>query len=145
MTNEEKALLDLISYAEGTLGVSQNGYDIVYGTPYKKIIGWNENTKIIHDPKWVAVGRYQFQNPTWKEINKNKNLPLTKVNQDNSAVKLVNIKLGNIDKRKLTDKNNFISAINSLKETWVSFKVKTISDLFNVYNQALDLYKIKYP
>lgn len=46
MTKYEKAILDTIAYAEGTLGVSQNGYDILVG--FKTIVGWTENTNIRH-------------------------------------------------------------------------------------------------
>lgn len=46
MTIYEKAILDTIAYAEGTLGVSQNGYDVLVTFPI--IIGWSENTDIRH-------------------------------------------------------------------------------------------------
>jgi len=43
LSNLEKTILDTIAYYEGTLGKSQNGFDILFGG--KKIInGWTENT-----------------------------------------------------------------------------------------------------
>jgi hypothetical protein len=93
MTKYEKAILDLIAYAEGTLGVSQNGYDVLVGFPV--IQGWTENTTIRHrcikptgnlteqkikekggkvceDSSWFntqlsssAAGRYQFLGSSW--------------------------------------------------------------------------------
>ena len=43
MTNLEKTILDTISYFEGTLGKSQNGFDILFGG--KKVMnGWTHDT-----------------------------------------------------------------------------------------------------
>ena len=102
MTSIEKAILDVIAYAEGTLGASQNGYDIAFN--FKKIIGWTKDTDIIHGNKdWAtdfkndlttAAGRYQFIGSTWIGINGDKNVPMTKENQDNAAIKLVKRRLG---------------------------------------------------
>jgi muramidase (phage lysozyme) len=93
MTKYEKAMLDTIAYAEGTLGVSQNGYDVLVGFP--TIVGWTDNTTIRHrcvkptshltstkikekggvvceDESWdnkslnsTAAGRYQFLGSSW--------------------------------------------------------------------------------
>lgn len=140
MTKYEKALLDTIAYAEGTLGVSQNGYDIIYGTPPKKIVGWTSDTTIVHGGiTWGAAGRYQFRYTTWNDINK-KNIPITKTNQDNGALILINRKLKDFDKTKLINKSDFAIAIDLLKGTWVSFKVKPIDELFNIYLKAIALY-----
>jgi muramidase (phage lysozyme) len=46
MTVYEKAMLDTLAYAEGTLGVSKNGYDVLVG--FSTIIGWTPNTDIVH-------------------------------------------------------------------------------------------------
>jgi muramidase (phage lysozyme) len=159
MTNEEKALLDVIAYAEGTLGVSQNGYDLLYG--FRTIIGWEPNTTITHqNGGWkykicekkdgtaiftTAAGRYQFTYPTWVGMNDDKNTPLTKRNQDIAGVKLINKKIGGINK-KLLKKNkdtDFKKVIDSLKNTWTSFKVKKIDDLHGIYLEALDIYDKK--
>jgi hypothetical protein len=98
LTIYEKAILDTIAYAEGTLGVGNNGYDILVGFP--RIIGWSTNTKIKHrcvkptgnltseiigqnggkvceDKTWFndslsssAAGRYQFLGSTWATSTK---------------------------------------------------------------------------
>ena len=48
LTNLEKTLLDTISYFEGTIGRSQNGYDLLFGGT-KVMEGWQPNTtKIRH-------------------------------------------------------------------------------------------------
>jgi muramidase (phage lysozyme) len=159
MTNEDKALLDLISYAEGTLGVSNNGYDLLYS--FRLIIGWKSDTTITHqNGRWkykigekedgtpiytTAAGRYQFTYPTWVEINDKKNKPLSKKNQDIAGVRLINKKIGNIDKKKLKFNKNtdFKRVIDLLKNTWTSFKVKSLDELHEIYLEALNLYDKK--
>ena len=47
LTKLEKTILDTIAYYEGTLGKSQNGFDILFG-PNKIINGWTPNTTIRH-------------------------------------------------------------------------------------------------
>lgn len=133
MTKEEKALLDMLAYCEGTLGVSNNGYDVVVGS--KRIIaGWTKDTTIIHGGRdWydsatesTAAGRYQFLYTTWIGGTKDKpgpNLPMTKDNQDKRGLELINGRLGNIDKTKLTDKSVFDKALNKMCTTWASIPV----------------------
>jgi len=102
MTKEEKAILDTIAYAEGTLGVSNNGYDVV--VTFKVINGWTDDTKIVHgDGDWLqnvnstlkssAAGRYQFLGSTWKSLHGGNNPPMSKANQDAAGIKLVNKRL----------------------------------------------------
>jgi muramidase (phage lysozyme) len=112
MTAKEKAILDVIAYSEGTLGASQNGYDII--VTFKKIVGWTPDTNIIHgNNDWIqdfgsgkstAAGRYQFLGSTWKSINGGKNVPMNKDNQDQACLKLINNRLKSkvIDKRSVT-------------------------------------------
>ena len=136
LTKYEKALLDLIAWAEGTLGVSQNGYDITFN--YYKIIGWTPNTDIVHG-NWkfpfgnqttTAAGRYQFLYGTWVEINNNINVPMTKDNQDKAALKLINrrFKQKVIDSRTVTiselvNRDKFEIMMNKLSPEWASFVV----------------------
>jgi len=148
MTNKEKALLDLIAYAEGTLGVSQNGYDVAVG--YRIILGWDPNTKIVHGgSKWyhkqtnsTAAGRYQFKGSTWMgnwiggtKKKEGQNVPMTKENQDAAALWLIKNKLKSyyIDKRDVTieeldNKNKFNIALQKLASTWASLPLtKTVT------------------
>ena len=46
MTNLEKTLLDTIAYFEGTIGVGQNGYDVLFD--HYLIEGWTDDTPIRH-------------------------------------------------------------------------------------------------
>lgn len=90
--NKLRALLDVISYAEGTMGAGKaNGYDVLFGSVGKKlkcINGYTLNTNIKHrglkngaangNGNWAtyhgstptgAAGRYQFMYNTWKEVH----------------------------------------------------------------------------
>jgi len=154
MTNIEKALLDTIAYAEGTLGVSNNGYDVV--VTFKVINGWTEDTKIVHgDGDWRqkevnsnAAGRYQFLGSTWKgNMNGRKNAPMTKDNQDKGALFLINYRLKNtnLDTRPLTiseitTKEKFTIFFNKCTTEWTSFPRKGVNELWEVFQLALSKY-----
>ena len=133
MTREEKALLDTIAFTEGTLGVSNNGYDVVVGSK-RLISGWTKDTTIVHGgSNWydkstnsTAAGRYQFLYSTWlggSNSNPGPNLPMTKENQDKRGLDLINNALKNTDKTKLIIKSNFNDALNKLAKTWASIPV----------------------
>jgi muramidase (phage lysozyme) len=112
-----KSFLDLISYTEGTLGVSKNGYDVLFNN--YTIVGWDNTFNIGHQgEKWYdkgkdasPAGRYQFVTTTWCGLSEkykndlsleklktpftffNKkfdyNAPFNKINQDYLAFKLL--------------------------------------------------------
>jgi len=138
LTPYEKAVLDTIAYAEGTLGVSNNGYDVI--VTFKLINGWTNDTKIVHgETDWYqkeansdAAGRYQFLGSSWKSLFDKKNPPMTKVNQDTAAIKLVNKKLlaTNIDSRavsisQLDSKDKFDIFLQKCASTWASLPLTT--------------------
>lgn len=136
MNKYEKAILDLIAYTEGTLGVSQNGYDVLVG--YYKINGWENNTDIVHGKdnwakvfsnglKSTAAGRYQFIYKTWVSINGKTNKPMTKDNQDVGAMYLVNKRLKQTDLEtrsvsieNLANKDDFDIFLNKIAREWAS-------------------------
>lgn len=132
MTKEEKALLDTLSYTEGTLGVSNNGYDVLFGLN-RIIAGWTKDTTIVHGGgDWTvkakgkntnAAGRYQFMYDTWlggTSVKPGPNLPMTKDNQDKRGLELLNHRLGNIDKTQLINQTVFNQALNKLAPEWAS-------------------------
>ena len=117
-----KAMLDTLAYTEGTLGVSNNGYDLLFN--FFTINGWSDNAEFGHQGKnWsvpigndftTAAGRYQFLASSWydmsqrekdilklpkldtpityKKVNYNYNAPFNKVNQDYLAYKYLKLK-----------------------------------------------------
>lgn len=153
----------MIAYSEGTLGVSNNGYDVLVG--YRKIVGWTPDTTIVHGGsdwydkknKSSAAGRYQFLYDTWIGKSKN-NKPMTKNNQDNKCLELINYRFGDkIDKTKLNEYNVFKKAIDLLAPEWASLPLSTTGssyyskdginkakhstkELFDIFNKALLLY-----
>jgi muramidase (phage lysozyme) len=142
MTNEEKAFLDVIAYAEGTLGVSNNGYDVLLD--FYLIPNWNDNYDKTHQgDAWrlrknaAPAGRYQFQPGSWREITGD--LPFNKKNQDDAAIKYVKQRL-KVTQLKNLNREQFYSALVKLQNVWVSFKVKKKEKLWEIYQAALKIY-----
>lgn len=142
MTKTEKALLDMIAYAEGTLGVSQNGYDVI--VDFYTIVDWTPDTDIIHgNNDWnvkggsnsTAAGRYQFKGSTWmgrwtggSKTKKGQNVPMTKANQDAAALWLIKsyrLPSTAIDSRtvtveEITTRSKFDILLQKLAPEWAS-------------------------
>jgi muramidase (phage lysozyme) len=100
-----RALLDMISYTEGTSQKGKNGYDVIVGGGI--IPNWNENYTGQHPKISVklrglkdstAAGRYQFLYSTWKEIKDiTFSSPFNKLNQDKGGFYLIKRRLSNPD------------------------------------------------
>lgn len=142
LTNEEKAILDMISYAEGTLGVSKNGYDVTFN--FYKIPDWDYSyTKGHQNKAWLiksgdysstAAGRYQILGFTWLEMSKKllntDNAPFNKENQNIIGAALVRgrNKIQKLDKAtipkppdlKNLNSSNFTKLLDSLSPEWTS-------------------------
>ena len=131
LTNNEKALLDTIAYAEGTLGRgSNNGYDIINGN--STIVGWTPTYKQGFTYSAPASGRYQFLYTTWIPYGKGdgivqgdpKNKPFNAKNQDLTALNIIKTKRLNQFSFSLNisaiTKDNFINYIDALSPEWVS-------------------------
>jgi muramidase (phage lysozyme) len=140
-TKEGKAMLDMIAFAEGTAGVSKNGYDIMQN--FYQLVEWNNNYSGKHEgDKWKkttggtsAFGRYQFLEGTWKSISKKlygeENSVINKNNQNLFAAHLINNRTKKSNKcsgitipkpPSLTslNKNNFHLYLDSLAPEWAS-------------------------
>lgn len=156
MTNLDKTMLDVIAYAEGTFGISNNGYDVLFND--SKVIGqsriikgWTENTTIKHGlDDWAvrlkdgsittAAGRYQFTKGTWIDWNNKNNATMSKDNQDNACIALLSKRLGTDYGRKITSEDDMSNIADKLKGTWASFKTKSAKDLYSLYKRALVKY-----
>lgn len=155
MTKEEKTFLDVLAYAEGTLGISNNGYDVLVNdspsSGSRIILGWTENTDIQHGlNNWkvkvgnvfsTAAGRYQFIGSSWIQYNNNNNAPMTKINQDKAALKYLKQLLGSTYSFKINDENDMKMVADKIKNVWSSFKVKSAAELYKIYKNAIILYK----
>lgn len=92
--NNEKAFLDMIAYAEGTIG--ENGYRTLFGGglfdsfadhPRKMFSFTNKRGEQL---KTSAAGRYQFLARTWDELARRLSLSdFSPENQDKAALELV--------------------------------------------------------
>jgi len=171
MTNNERALLDVIAYAEGTIGLSNNGYDITFG--HWVIQGWSENTDINHKgADWAqpfgkttsnAAGRYQFLQSSWMgnwtggdKTKEGQNVAMTKSNQDIAALYQIKTKRKVTDDEisGLEDLSTFTTVINKLAPEWASLPTldgtgyysdqggdHSQEELLGIFNIALERYK----
>lgn len=133
------ALLDVISFTEGTIGIGQNGYDIIVG------VGSNNNLKItnwnpfytgghpmangyrkfqgqdgnIYTVISTASGRYQFIAKTW-----NNSGAFNKRNQDIKGYNLVKNRLSDYQQKYLNtllkDKDGSVKIWDALAPEWAS-------------------------
>lgn len=128
LTNNEKALLDTLAYAEGTLGRGvNNGYDIINGG--STIAGWTPTTKLGFPQGNPASGRYQFLYSTWTGYGvgdsmqgETNNKTFGSRNQDFTALNIIKTKRLNVFSLDIANitKDNFINYIDALSPEWVS-------------------------
>ena len=155
-TKFEKAFLDTIAWAEGTLGVSNNGYDVLVNDNARLgtriVVGWTPTTDIVHGldtwkvtvgkVKSTAGGRYQFIGSTWIELNNGNNAPFNKDNQDTACIKLARRKLGGNFDFRITSVNDMANVAAKISTTWSSFvpSVTSATELYEIYTIALGKY-----
>ena len=153
MTKEEKAFLDLIAFAEGTFGVSNNGYDVLlndYTVSGKSRVmkDWTEDNAPEHKgSEWyvksvnsTAAGRYQFISSTWKGLNGGVNVEMTKDNQDAAALKLLRNVMGSTYDCKVDSEQVMQSIQRKVGTQWDSFNRKSSKDLYDWYKRVLVKY-----
>lgn len=115
MTNEEKAFLDMLAYAEGTTHIgNNNGYDVLNGGDIIK--GWTRQNPGLH-PGSKASGRYQILGMSWGDKDK----AFGVYEQDNWAVNKVrsSFRPKGLDLRNAT-LNTFKNYIDCVANTWAS-------------------------
>jgi muramidase (phage lysozyme) len=141
-----QALLDMISYAEGTFRDGGRGYNIRLGGSTFDNSRPHPGT-VISSGQWSsnAHGAYQFLSPTWKGVNQGQNRPMTPENQDKAAINLIQNR-GVNPSAPLTQQ-----AIARLAPEWASLPtmggasyygqpVKRLPDLLEFYNRRLELH-----
>lgn len=145
ITAQQRALLDTISWAEGTWDSKGNRprYDITFGyqsvDPSKPHPG-----RVVRSGGYAsdATGAYQFRSPTWKGANGGVNVAMTPENQDRAALQLVRGR--GVDPSKPLD----AAALDRLAPEWASLPtakgssyygqpVKNRQSLLDFYNQRL--------
>lgn len=115
-----KAFLDLIARAEGTYGVGDNGYNILYGFGTFTNYAEHPNIRVTKGGLTsTAAGRYQFLKRTWDGLQNDLGLPDFSPNsQDIGAIELVRQKSGALN---AILSGNVESAINKVNKVWASF------------------------
>ena len=145
ITPQQRALLDTISWAEGTWDSKANRprYDITFGyqsaDPSKPHPG-----RVVRSGGYAsdATGAYQFLSPTWKGANGGVNAPMTPENQDRAALQLVRGR--GVDPSRPLD----AAALDRLAPEWASLPTakggsyygqpsKNRQSLLDFYNQRL--------
>jgi muramidase (phage lysozyme) len=133
-----KALLDTIAFAEGTRGVGQDGYNILFA--YKTIDDCN-----VHPNRTVcsgsycstAAGRYQFLTTTWNGLK----LPnFRPENQTTGAMTLISWRKGTVPSDRPMTATEFTNLMNKISYEWASLPpgrygqpIKTMSQLRSEY------------
>lgn len=114
---EQKTFLDLISYCENTIGLSQNGFDILFGGR-KVIKGWSENTDTIRHRYVTDYGNYvatpdlKIQDPTWKRTSNGVTTTVA------GRYQLSGWEWASATKRFLNDENAFMTKDNQNNVAW---------------------------
>jgi len=137
-----KAFLDMIARAEGTFGVGDNGYNILYG--YGRFSDYSKHpNKLVKSGGWssTAAGRYQFLYKTWNPIRISNGLPDFNHNsQDTAAVEL--LRQNNAIAKILA--GDITGAIAKVKGIWASFPgagygqgERSLNQMLAWYNAAL--------
>lgn len=114
-----KAFLDLIARAEGTYGVGDNGYNILYAFGRFNDYSQHPNKAVTSGGiTSTAAGRYQFLKKTWDGAKAALSLPnFGPASQDQAAIYLVQ------QRGALNDvvNGNIQSAIQKVNREWASF------------------------
>jgi len=116
LTKKEKALLDVIAFAEGT----GNEYNIIYC--YRRFKDYSKHPNIVVCCSGIcstSAGRYQFLYRTWKRVAKILDLKsFNSRQQDIAAMYLVSEK--EVNPNKIETYCDFYLAVNRLNTTWAS-------------------------
>lgn len=144
-----KALMEVIAYCEGTMGLGKNGYDVLQQVPRTNQLAfvndWEENYQKGHPSNgsiWFkmpnsnkmeyvkllssASGRYQFIKETWNKNSRNiTNGLFSKDNQNLVTNETIKKRLGDdyntFDYSIRNDENGYYRVLTKLSPEWDSF------------------------
>lgn len=149
ISNEQRALLNTIRYAEGTwANGGEDGYRVMFGGgKFDTAKGWRHPDTVIDGGRYksAAAGAYQFLPGTWKEIASKRGIDpndFSPGNQDLAALGLVERRGANSRQRLDAD------MLNKLAPEWASLPtsegksyygqpVKAQKELLDFYNSQL--------
>ena len=120
VTQERRALLNTIRYAEGTWSDGEDkGYQVLYGGGLFQDLSRHPETVIVRRYTSAAAGAYQFLPKTWKGVARELDLDsFEPAQQDQAALHLIERRgaLQEIDRHGLTS-----AAMARLAPEWASF------------------------
>ena len=118
VSTKRKALLDTIAYAEGTRGVGQDGYNILFA--FKTIDDCNHHpNRTVCSGSYcsTAAGRYQFLTNTWNGLK----LPnFRPENQTTGAMTLISWRKANVPGDRPMTATEFTDVMNKISWEWAS-------------------------
>lgn len=119
----EKALHDTIAFAEGTRGVSKDGYDVLYSFKKFPSCAAHPRTKITAG-KYTssAAGRYQIKISTWDLVQRSKKLRSFEPNdQERAAEYLIKkIRRATVPTDRPLTTGEFSVVVKKLANEWAS-------------------------
>jgi len=119
----ERAFLDMIATAEGTIGRGDDGYNILFGGG--TFTGYADHPRQLITRTFAngltvtssAAGRYQFLRKTWDEVARLQGLPdFSPASQDTAALYLIR-RAGALP---LVQAGRFADAVKRVKKIWAS-------------------------
>jgi muramidase (phage lysozyme) len=139
----ERALLDVIAYAEGT----DNRYDVTFGHHTFSSFAWHPQITYCDGLCSNAAGRYQFLDTTWEMASRELGLgSFSPANQDKAALYLIHSR-GVGDIAAIDTFEEFSRAIDLMGWEWASLpnspygQVRTTKqEIWNVFQSAVKKY-----
>lgn len=141
-----RALLETISYAEGTPGTS--GYNTVFGGSKVNDLSRHPD-KVIRSGKYAssAAGKYQFLTPTWSSVQNQLKLPdFGPQSQDIAALHLIRNRFGGglAEVEKKLGEGNYKDVFAKLSPTWASLPTANGQSYYGQPVKPLDTLQTKY-
>ena len=147
ITDERRALLNTIRYAEGTwIGGREEGYRVLYGGGRVERLDRHPEITVRRRYVSAAAGAYQFLPATWREASSRLRLPdFGPRSQDQAALHLIEKRgaLGPFDQRGLTPEvlarlaPEWASLPAYHGGSWYGQPVKTVAELQRFYSDEL--------
>ena len=119
----QKALHDVIAWAEGTRGYSKDGYNVMFSYKLMSSCGSHPNQCISYGSSCsTAAGRYQFLTSTWKGAKNALNLPsFEPENQELAGKYLIStVRKVTVPQSRPMSAAEFSNAMSKLSYEWAS-------------------------
>jgi muramidase (phage lysozyme) len=135
---DQKALLDLIGYTEGTAGHGEDGYNVTFAYHYFDDCNHHPDLDICSGGYCsTAAGRYQFLYTTWTGLH----LPnFRPENQTLGAMKLISYRGASIPSGRPLTATEFVDVMNKISWEWASLPPGRYGQPSKTMNEARTKY-----